>query len=1229
MARRIYFGRICDWTPGQVALGLALLVSACVGQVKENLGTQIQAISNPSRILFSSGGYVHYVGFYDTSNDQANIQLFHINLSTGQSYVTNLGHGGRVHLYAKVVASKTTGNLWFTTLDGCKLYEYNLVGAVTRYAAQSWQTNTCSDVGGDGANMAVEGPDGSLWFTMATEGKVALSRVNPVTRLVTDYGVISAPPGNPTCAGCYRIGSTLQADANYVYVGMRDMNTNGWWLTIIKITDKSQQDCFRSPQGSGGGVYKKISDGSFTYDYYNGSSHTWYAVPSSGACPVSVIPEPPVNPWYWNGTVYFQNEAPGEEVARFNVNLDVSNVDASSATAGVTTMRYRNPAGAGSWVTKQGTLVLTGVPIKRAVPQSLVSDNMMLVGGQYLPDSLHTISTAATVAKGAIPRQSTYAVVSDGTYWYFDGYDSTTFRYDPRNTWTVTGGTPATACKGANPTNPCLAMALGGTRHYYSAIGNDDRLYTAGAWERDRIGGDISWYNPADHSTGTYRSGPPSLECFTPYALIPISGGTTLLYSGGAQSGSYGCAETVGKIFAFDVASHSVARSYTVDGVTSHGKLVLLQNGHVMGLIKGTESSYTLVSFDPATGKKDWIASRPGNLFNGAAYYDSNPVLGPDGYVYYYSGNNLVKASPSDGSVTTVYADTTSHAGMSVASGPWGKALYFWGSTNLYRMILWQSLVATPGQLTFAAETGGAAVPPQAVVITSTNPNLAIMVTASSTGNWLKVSMAGGKVPASVNVWVDTAGLAPGSYQGSVTIASGGASNSPVIVPVTLTVQGNNLRVDRSALSFAFQRGGAIPATQSLIVSSSESSLSYTASVSTDSGGNWLQAIPLNGATPGTVTILVDPRQLSVGAYRGAVRISAQGAENSSVVTNVTLAVTEAGLLASAASLSFSAERGDSVPLSRVIQIAGSGGDEDFSVSASGGAWLSVDRSTGRTPADLTVSVNPAALRAGTYTGTINLTTAASIPALAPIPVTLLVTPKTPRFSATSVVNAASLTPGLTPGGLVSIFGSGLSELTGIHDAGGQTTYEGVRVLIAGRPAPLLAIAAQGVEEQINLQVPFETAADAATVEVINNSKHAAVEGVAVLTAQPGIFQIPLGGGVSVAAAIHVDGRLVTPNAPAQRKEVISLFLTGAGAVHPAVATGNPGPVPPAQVLQSVTVGVANVGCTIYFSGYAPGFLGLYQVNFEVPSDVPTGASLDLVVKVGEASSSTVPLAVA
>jgi uncharacterized protein (TIGR03437 family) len=57
-----------------------------------------------------------------------------------------------------------------------------------------------------------------------------------------------------------------------------------------------------------------------------------------------------------------------------------------------------------------------------------------------------------------------------------------------------------------------------------------------------------------------------------------------------------------------------------------------------------------------------------------------------------------------------------------------------------------------------------------------------------------------------------------------------------------------------------------------------------------------------------------------------------------------------------------------------------------------------------------------------------------------------------------------------------------------------------------------------------------------------------------------------------------------------------------------------------------VTIG--GVDATVTYSGLAPGFAGLYQVDAQVPSGAPSGGTVAVVMKIGGSTSNTVTIAV-
>jgi uncharacterized protein (TIGR03437 family) len=212
-----------------------------------------------------------------------------------------------------------------------------------------------------------------------------------------------------------------------------------------------------------------------------------------------------------------------------------------------------------------------------------------------------------------------------------------------------------------------------------------------------------------------------------------------------------------------------------------------------------------------------------------------------------------------------------------------------------------------------------------------------------------------------------------------------------------------------------------------------------------------------------------------------------------------------------------------------------------------------------------------------------------------------------PAFAANAVVNAASFAPGLTPGSLATVFGANL--------AGGSTAQAGlplpeqlagVRVSIGGTPARLVYIS----DRQINFFVPSGVPSGTAELTVSSTLGASPTQTVAVNQIEPGVFfDVPSGLG-----AILIAGTAqTTAQRPATPGEVLEIYATGLG---PTALDG------PATTLLAPQVFVGLAQAPVLFSGLAPGFVGLYQVNALVPAGTPSGTQPVTLVMEGRRSNS-------
>ena len=237
----------------------------------------------------------------------------------------------------------------------------------------------------------------------------------------------------------------------------------------------------------------------------------------------------------------------------------------------------------------------------------------------------------------------------------------------------------------------------------------------------------------------------------------------------------------------------------------------------------------------------------------------------------------------------------------------------------------------------------------------------------------------------------------------------------------------------------------------------------------------------------------------------------------------------------------------------------------------------------------------------------------------------LQVVGRTPQVSSIGFVNGASFAVGFVPGSTGSIFGVGLMEgVDGVIQAEMlpfPLEMHGVKVFVDGTPAPILSISSNQGQEQVNIQVPFETGApsDGIVVRMENNGAAIDFPGIPTFRTQPGIFQIPFSNEL-YAAALHLNFTLVRPEDPALPGETILFFVTGLGPTVPSADTNVPGGVPPLFTVEEATVTIDGVPQTVLGSFYAPGLISAYQINLTIAPDTPAGTRI-LKVTAGGASS--------
>ena len=233
-------------------------------------------------------------------------------------------------------------------------------------------------------------------------------------------------------------------------------------------------------------------------------------------------------------------------------------------------------------------------------------------------------------------------------------------------------------------------------------------------------------------------------------------------------------------------------------------------------------------------------------------------------------------------------------------------------------------------------------------------------------------------------------------------------------------------------------------------------------------------------------------------------------------------------------------------------------------------------------------------------------------------------------ISTGGVVDAASNKSPIAPGSYVSIYGANLSEYTD------SVTYapnalplsiDGVTVSFDVPSAKLsypgrIVFVSPG---QINVQVPWELQGQtSAQVKVtLDTFVFGNVVTAPLADTAPAFFE-----NSGAAAALDQNYAIVTAANPVKRGQVVQLYMNGLGPVNGGPASGEYASATAlAHTKVDPTVSIGGQPATVLFSGLAPGFPGLYQVNAIVPTGISAGAAtISLTINGATTKASTLPV---
>jgi hypothetical protein len=543
-------------------------------------------------------------------------------------------------------------------------------------------TNTVEERGeivpglGGEVRPLVTGPDGRIYGTGTRGNRVGLYIYDPkLGKVVKDFGAVG--PSHPNGAWSRYVMGVDDTHA-YIASGM----IPAWHLVAVNLETGEQKVILESPTERVMDIIERFPSAYARVPQGGGAPDKEYWLHHGQAIPMtnSTPPWPKLaSPWdkaVPKPEVYFDQidpDAEGNAVLWHRLREDTDRAKTNRAAADTQIAPPDQPPKTETLGWK--SIRLEGVPTypHRINPLSLLPDGRLYgTGEDYVGTFLFDPKTDRTTYCGPRVGLAPYTTIVCSGRLYLSGYSGGHLLvFDPARDWTLgKGGPPGHSApnQGDARSNPRYLGDFDKTTRvglmHSSALGADGKIYFGGFGLRHYTGGGFGWYDPTTRKMEGFWE---PLSGYAVQWIEPVLEGRLIVIStiraAGELNGNRAPDEA--KLFVYDVSARKIVREVVpVSKGRTTGLIVEVAPGRLLGLTSDPQDPKRslLYGLDVAMGERLFNKSLPSPISADSYWphwvdpsYEYNAfVHGPDGFVWTYLKDVLVRIDPKDAAVHVV-----------------------------------------------------------------------------------------------------------------------------------------------------------------------------------------------------------------------------------------------------------------------------------------------------------------------------------------------------------------------------------------------------------------------------------------------------------------------------------------------------------------------------------------------------------------------------------------------